>query len=80
MSENPPFSEKKKKKEKTPLVLTAPNRVRFTANGATNLTLDCTDETEENPDWQIGEIYSSRQVQCKPVSQPLKPSQISAGA
>lgn len=54
--------------------------VRFTANGATNLTLDCTDETEENADWQMGEIYSNRQVKCKPVSQPLKPSQISAVA
>lgn len=55
-------------------------RTRFTASGAANLTLDCTDETEENAEWEIGEIYSSRQVKCKPVTQPLKPSQITAVA
>ncbi|KAI1085450.1 hypothetical protein F5B20DRAFT_518413 [Whalleya microplaca] len=44
------------------------------AYGTANLTLDCTDETWTNPNWTTpGTIYSSRTVQCKPVTLPLKP-------
>ncbi|CAJ2506636.1 Uu.00g078220.m01.CDS01 [Anthostomella pinea] len=50
------------------------------ASGSANLTLDCTDVTQQNPDWQLGQIYSSRTVTCGLVTVPLKPSQIRAVA
>ncbi|KAH9886144.1 hypothetical protein F4778DRAFT_759142 [Xylariomycetidae sp. FL2044] len=52
----------------------------FHAYGTANLTLSCTVETVNNPDWQIGEIYSSRTVTCDLVTVPVKPYQITAVA
>ncbi|KAI0020872.1 hypothetical protein F4780DRAFT_779096 [Xylariomycetidae sp. FL0641] len=52
----------------------------FHAYGTANLSLSCTDETTNNPDWEIGQIYSDRQVDCKPVTLPLKPYEITAVA
>ncbi|QUC15991.1 uncharacterized protein UV8b_00232 [Ustilaginoidea virens] len=37
---------------------------RFWAQGAANLTLKCDDKTWTNPDWKMGQIYSSRTVSC----------------
>ncbi|KAI1486745.1 hypothetical protein F5X96DRAFT_215636 [Biscogniauxia mediterranea] len=52
----------------------------FHAYGSVNLTLECTDNTNVNPDWELGQIYSDREVKCNLVNVPLKPSQISAVA
>ncbi|KAI1503304.1 hypothetical protein F5X99DRAFT_110772 [Biscogniauxia marginata] len=52
----------------------------FHAYGSVNLTLECTDVTTTNPDWEIGQIYSNREVKCDLVNVPLKPSQINAVA
>ncbi|KAK0612782.1 hypothetical protein B0T17DRAFT_459803, partial [Bombardia bombarda] len=49
----------------------------FTASGSANLTLSCTDSgTVVTPDWQIGEIYSVRDVECAPVTVKVKPSSV----
>ncbi|RYP32127.1 hypothetical protein DL768_011149 [Monosporascus sp. mg162] len=48
------------------------------AYGSLNLTLDCKDEKWENPDWQMGEIYSSRTVTCDLVTEPMKPYRMEA--
>lgn len=50
------------------------------AFGTANLTLDCTDKTQENPDWQMGQIYSSRTVQCTKVTVPMPPYELRAVA
>ncbi|KAI5867895.1 hypothetical protein GGS23DRAFT_543019 [Durotheca rogersii] len=50
------------------------------AYGSVNLTLSCTDETWINPNWTMGQIYSSRIVECEPVTLPLKPYLITAVA
>ncbi|KAI0165751.1 hypothetical protein GGR57DRAFT_497228 [Xylariaceae sp. FL1272] len=50
--------------------------VQFIGVGAANLTLDCTESNYQNPDWQLGETYSDRVIDCEPVSITLKPSQI----
>ncbi|KAI8625646.1 hypothetical protein F5Y19DRAFT_449707 [Xylariaceae sp. FL1651] len=47
--------------------------ITFTGYGAVNLTLNCTDDFYQNPDWQPGEIYSDRTIDCTPVTLPLKP-------
>ncbi|KAK4141253.1 uncharacterized protein C8A04DRAFT_31231 [Dichotomopilus funicola] len=52
----------------------------FTAYGATNFTLTCEEATYQNPDWQIGEIYSSRTITCEKQDKTVKPSQLSAVA
>ncbi|KAL1838578.1 hypothetical protein VTJ49DRAFT_2505 [Mycothermus thermophilus] len=54
--------------------------ITFTARGDVNLTLSCTDETWENPDWEMGQIYSSRAIECQPVDSPILPTEISAVA
>ncbi|RYP16626.1 hypothetical protein DL765_005017 [Monosporascus sp. GIB2] len=48
------------------------------AYGCLNLALDCKDEKWENPDWQMGEIYSSRTVTCDLVTEPMKPYRMEA--
>ena len=45
-----------------------------------DLDLACKDETWVNPDWKIGQIYSSRTVTCDPVTLPLEPYQMEAVA
>ncbi|KAI0400825.1 hypothetical protein F4802DRAFT_601587 [Xylaria palmicola] len=47
--------------------------VTFTGYGAVNLTLDCNTTNYQNPDWQSGEIYSSRTINCAPLTLPLTP-------
>ncbi|KAI1265077.1 hypothetical protein F5Y18DRAFT_387107 [Xylariaceae sp. FL1019] len=54
--------------------------VEFIGVGAANLTLDCTESNYQNPDWQQGETYSDRIIDCEPVSITLKPSRITATA
>ncbi|KAK0636044.1 hypothetical protein B0T17DRAFT_517966 [Bombardia bombarda] len=53
---------------------------RFTAAGAANITLDCTETVYQNPNWTSGQTYSSRDVRCAPVTVPMKPYEISAVA
>lgn len=54
--------------------------ITFNAHGQVNLTLDCTDTTWQNTNWTLGQFYSTRNVNCAPVTIDLKPSQISAVA
>ncbi|KAJ0125269.1 hypothetical protein J7T55_006614 [Diaporthe amygdali] len=54
--------------------------ITFFATGQVNLTLDCTDTTWQNTNWTMGQFYSTRNVDCAPVTVDLKPSQISAVA
>ncbi|CEJ80630.1 hypothetical protein VHEMI00803 [[Torrubiella] hemipterigena] len=44
---------------------------RFYAQGGAKLPLDCTEEKWQNPDWQLGQIYSTRVITCKNVTMPL---------
>ncbi|KAK4096731.1 hypothetical protein N658DRAFT_510972 [Parathielavia hyrcaniae] len=50
----------------------------FTGRGDVNLTLSCTDTTWQNPNWTMGEIYSSRDVQCAPVDASIEPYEMEA--
>ena len=55
--------------------------ITFHAAGTVNLTLECTDETWQNPNWtQPGDIYSSRVVECAKVTVPVKPFEMTAVA
>jgi hypothetical protein len=45
-----------------------------------NLTLSCTDNTYQNPNWTLGQIYSDREVKCAPVTIPVQPYEITAVA
>ncbi|KAK4150836.1 hypothetical protein C8A00DRAFT_36523 [Chaetomidium leptoderma] len=54
--------------------------ITFTGRGQANLTLDCTDETWENPDWEMGQIYSSRNIDCGLVDSRVVPIDLSAVA
>lgn len=47
--------------------------VTIHAYGQVNLTLDCTDDTYQNPNWTLGQIYSNREVKCAPVTEAVKP-------
>ncbi|KAH7324951.1 hypothetical protein B0I35DRAFT_476152 [Stachybotrys elegans] len=42
--------------------------VYYMAEGGADLDLDCTEETWENPDWEVGQIYSTRFIACEPVT------------
>ncbi|KAG5913712.1 hypothetical protein E4U42_000919 [Claviceps africana] len=53
---------------------------RFWAEGATNLTLSCEDKTWQNPDWKIGQVYSSRTVNCGHVDASVPITSMSAVA
>jgi hypothetical protein len=55
-------------------------RITFTGRGNANFTLECSDEKWENPDWEMGQIYSSRTVTCKPVDSEIKPTEMTAVA
>ncbi|KAJ4288812.1 hypothetical protein N0V88_007139 [Collariella sp. IMI 366227] len=51
-------------------------RGTFVVSGSTDLDLTCTDIKTENPDWQPGEIYSSRDIKCTPVDVKFTPFQV----
>ncbi|KAK3191396.1 hypothetical protein K4F52_002607 [Lecanicillium sp. MT-2017a] len=44
----------------------------FWAEGGIKLDLECTDETTKTPDWEPGQIYSSRIIACDKVTTPVK--------
>ncbi|KAG6018207.1 hypothetical protein E4U41_004006 [Claviceps citrina] len=44
---------------------------RFWAQGGANLTLDCKDETWQNPEWKMGQMYSTRFITCDHVDTPV---------
>lgn len=44
------------------------NGKRWHATGNVTVDLDCETTRWKNPDWQIGEIYSTRTVSCVPVT------------
>lgn len=52
--------------------------ITFTGLGQVAFNLTCTEEKYENPDWQMGEIYSSRTITCGKVDRTFKPSDIHA--
>ncbi|KAK4236176.1 hypothetical protein C8A03DRAFT_45789 [Achaetomium macrosporum] len=54
--------------------------ITFTGYGDANLTLDCTDTTWKNPNWTLGQIYSSRDIKCTPVDATIKPTELMAVA
>lgn len=54
--------------------------ITFSASGQVNLTLDCNETSWQNTNWTLGQIYSTRNIDCDPVTLDLKPSQISAVA
>lgn len=41
---------------------------RFEAEGGVKLDLDCEEEKWQNPDWDMGELYSSRTITCAHVT------------
>jgi hypothetical protein len=45
-----------------------------------NLTLDCTDSTYQNSNWTLGQIYSDREINCDPVTVPVRPYEMRAVA
>ncbi|AEO56633.1 hypothetical protein MYCTH_2078150 [Thermothelomyces thermophilus ATCC 42464] len=52
--------------------------ITFTGRGQVAFNLTCTEEKYENPDWQMGEIYSSRTITCGKVNRTFKPTDIDA--
>ncbi|KAL2131456.1 hypothetical protein VTI74DRAFT_5086 [Chaetomium olivicolor] len=48
----------------------------FVASSSTDLPLTCTETKTENPDWQPGEIYSSRDIKCIPIDIIFTPLQV----
>lgn len=51
----------------------------FIAQGGIVLDLDCSEEEYTNPDWEVGQIYSSRTITCKPVTVDAPITEKSAG-
>ncbi|RDA89874.1 hypothetical protein CP533_6653 [Ophiocordyceps camponoti-saundersi (nom. inval.)] len=41
---------------------------RFEARGGVTLNLECQDTKWQNPDWKMGQIYSTHNIDCKPVT------------
>lgn len=62
------------------LTNTHPSSARFNAYGTTQVPQECKDVTETNPDWQMGQIYSSRTVTCDVVDLTIKPYEMTAVA
>ncbi|KAK4179163.1 hypothetical protein QBC36DRAFT_343964 [Triangularia setosa] len=54
--------------------------ITFTAKGSANFTLGCNEESYQNANWTIGQIYSSRTVTCGKVDSVVTPYEISAVA
>lgn len=48
-----------------------PEGSRFWGEGGAKLNLNCSDQTWKNPDWKMGQIYSSRTVTCKHINAPV---------
>lgn len=51
---------------------------RFMAEGGTTLNLNCNETNWQNPDWQEGELYSTRLITCAHVTVPAPIESISA--
>ncbi|KAL2022386.1 hypothetical protein VTK56DRAFT_5453 [Thermocarpiscus australiensis] len=43
--------------------------ITFSGRGEANFTLDCTEETYQNPNWTMGQIYSSRDIKCAVIQE-----------
>ncbi len=56
------------------------DRITFTGRGEVNLTLDCQETNYQNPNWTMGQIYSSRLITCAPVDTKVVPVELSAVA
>jgi hypothetical protein len=56
------------------------DRITFTGRGEVNLTLDCQETNYQNPNWTMGQIYSSRLITCAPVETKVLPVELSAVA
>lgn len=41
---------------------------RFTGSGGTKLDLDCKETEWQNPHWEEGQVYSTRLIDCTPVT------------
>ncbi|RDA83660.1 hypothetical protein CP532_4655 [Ophiocordyceps camponoti-leonardi (nom. inval.)] len=41
---------------------------RFEARGGVTLNLTCADTKWQNPDWKMGQIYSTHNIDCQPVT------------
>ncbi|KAI0393952.1 hypothetical protein F5Y17DRAFT_279988 [Xylariaceae sp. FL0594] len=54
--------------------------ITFRALGSANLTLHCKEDDYQNSNWTIGQIYSSRTINCAPVNLPIHPTEKSAVA
>lgn len=52
--------------------------VTYGATGTVNLALTCNETFWQNPDWTVGQIYSTRGIICDPVTLPLVPSAMTA--
>ncbi|KAM7186216.1 hypothetical protein V8F20_011486 [Naviculisporaceae sp. PSN 640] len=50
----------------------------FSASGAVKLSLQCDTKSWTNPNWTLGDIYSTRITTCLPVDLTLKPDEMSA--
>ncbi|OAA46113.1 hypothetical protein NOR_02866 [Metarhizium rileyi] len=44
---------------------------RYWAQGGADFNMSCTDETWENPEWKLGQIYSRRDIACKHFDAPV---------
>lgn len=53
---------------------------RFVAEGGVKLNLNCKDREWQNPDWEMGQIYSSRTVTCDLVDAEAPVTEIGASA
>jgi hypothetical protein len=53
---------------------------RFWAEGGVTLDLNCREEFWQNPDWQSGEFYSTRDITCDLVTVPAPIEHLSAVA
>jgi len=45
-----------------------------------DLSLDCNETMYRNPNWTMGQIYSSRQIKCLPVTLDISPYEMEAVA
>ncbi|KAK3370516.1 hypothetical protein B0H63DRAFT_454681 [Podospora didyma] len=54
--------------------------IRIKASGSAIIPLDCTERLYQNANWTLGQIYSTRDITCKPVTLPIVPTEISAVA
>ena len=62
------------------VLLTSRTRTTFHGYGLVNLTLGCTETEYQNPNWTMGETYSSRTRDCTTPDVQLPAYQMSAVA